>query len=39
LKAWVVGEGATQWDMNGIGQRGDMPPISMEQLRKIKAKY
>ncbi len=38
FKAWVVGEG-NAWDLNGIGQRGDMPPITMEQLRKIKAKY
>lgn len=38
LKAWVVGEGS-QWDMNGIGQRGDMPPITLEQLRKMKLKY
>ncbi|GAB4215609.1 MAG: cytochrome C [Rhodoferax sp.] len=38
IKAWIVGEG-NQWDMNGIGQRGDMPPITLEQLRRIKAKY
>jgi hypothetical protein len=38
LKAWVVGEG-NQWDMNGIGQRGDMPPVTLEQLRRIKTKY
>ncbi|GAB4403339.1 MAG: cytochrome C [Rhodoferax sp.] len=38
IKAWVVGEG-NEWDMNGIGQRGDMPPITLEQLRRIKAKY
>lgn len=38
LKAWVVGEG-NQWDMNGIGQRGDMPPITLEQLRRMKLKY
>jgi len=38
LKAWVVGEG-NQWDMNGIKQRGDMPPITLEQLRKMKLKY
>ena len=38
LKAWVVGEGQ-QWDMNGIGQRGDMPPITLEQLRRMKLKY
>jgi len=38
INAWVVGEG-NKWDMNGIGQRGDMPPITLEQLRRIKAKY
>lgn len=38
FKAWVVGEGATQWDMNGTAQRGDMPPITAEQLKRIKAK-
>jgi len=38
LKAWVIGEG-DQWDMNGIKQRGDMPPITLEQLRKMKLKY
>jgi len=38
LKAWVVGEG-NEWDMNGIGQRGDMPPITLEQLRRMKLKY
>jgi hypothetical protein len=38
LKAWVVGEG-DQWDMNGIKQRGDMPPITLEQLRRMKLKY
>lgn len=38
VNAWVVGEG-NKWDMNGIGQRGDMPPITLEQLRRIKAKY
>ena len=38
LKAWVVGEG-NQWDMNGIKQRGDMPAITLEQLRRIKANY
>lgn len=38
LKAWVVGEGE-QWDMNGIKQRGDMPPITLEQLRRMKLKY
>ena len=38
LNAWVVGEG-NKWDMNGIGQRGEMPPITLEQLRRIKAKY
>lgn len=38
IKAWVVGPG-NQWDMNGIGQRGDMPPITLEQLRKMKLKY
>lgn len=38
ITAWVVGEG-NKWDMNGIGQRGDMPPITLEQLRRIKAKY
>ena len=38
LKAWVVGEG-NQWDMNGIKQRGDMPAITLEQLRRIKSSY
>lgn len=38
IKAWVVGEGQ-QWDMNGIGQRGEMPPITLEQLRRMKLKY
>ena len=38
LKAWVVGEGE-QWDMNGIKQRGDMPPITLEQLRRMKLQY
>jgi len=38
INAWVVGED-NKWDMNGIGQRGDMPPITLEQLRRIKAKY
>jgi hypothetical protein len=38
VKAWVVGEGA-EWDMHGIGQRGDMPAITLEQLRKMKVKY
>jgi len=38
ITAWVVGEG-NKWDMNGIGQRGEMPPITLEQLRRIKAKY
>jgi len=38
LKAWVIGEG-DQWDMNGIKQRGDMPPITLEQLRRMKLKY
>jgi hypothetical protein len=38
INAWVVGEG-NKWDMNGIGQRGDMPPITLEQLRRIKTKY
>ena len=38
LKAWVVGEG-NQWDMNGIKQRGDMPAMTLEQLRRIKASY
>ena len=38
LKAWVVGEGE-QWDMNGIKQRGDMPPITLEQLRRMKLLY
>jgi hypothetical protein len=35
---WVVGEG-NKWDMNGIKQRGDMPPITLEQLRRMKLKY
>ncbi|WP_296492562.1 cytochrome C [Rhodoferax sp.] len=38
VNAWVVGEG-NKWDMNGIGQRGDMPPITLEQLRRMKLKY
>ncbi len=38
ITAWVGGEG-NKWDMNGIGQRGEMPPITLEQLRRIKAKY
>jgi len=38
IKAWVVGEG-NEWDMNGIKQRGDMPPITLEQLRRMKLKY
>jgi len=38
LKAWVVGEG-NEWDMNGIKQRGDMPPITLEQLRRMKLAY
>ena len=38
FKAWVVGEGAAPWDMNGADQIGDMPPMSAEQLKRIKAK-
>ncbi len=38
VKAWVVGEG-NDWNLNGIGQRGDMPPVTLEQLRQVKAKY
>jgi len=38
IKAWVVGEG-NEWDMNGIKQRGDMPPITLEQLRRMKLAY
>jgi len=38
VKAWIVGEG-NQWNLNGLKQRGDMPPVTLEQLRQVKAKY
>lgn len=38
VNAWVVGEG-NKWDMNGIKQRGEMPPITLEQLRRMQLKY
>jgi len=38
VKAWVVGEGK-EWNLNGIKQRGEMPPITLEQLRQVEAKY
>jgi len=38
VKAWIAGEGK-EWNLNGIGQRGDMPPVTLEQLRQVKAKY
>lgn len=38
VKAWIAGEGQ-EWNLNGIGQRGDLPPITLEQLRQVKAKY
>lgn len=38
VKAWVVGEGK-EWSLNGIKQRGEMPPITLEQLRQVQAKY
>jgi len=38
FKAWIVGEGK-EWNLNGIGQRGEMPPVTLEQLRQVKAKY
>lgn len=39
VKAWVMGAEGKQWHLNGIGQRGDMPPVTLEQLREVKAKY
>lgn len=38
VKAWIAGEGK-DWNLNGLGQRGDMPPVTLEQLRQVKAKY
>ncbi|PKO61101.1 MAG: cytochrome C [Betaproteobacteria bacterium HGW-Betaproteobacteria-18] len=38
VKAWVVGEGK-EWNLNGVGQRGDMPPVTLEQLRQVQTKY
>lgn len=38
FKAWIVGEGK-EWNLNGLGQRGEMPPVTLEQLRTVNAKY
>lgn len=38
FKAWVVGQGEAHWDINGSVQIGDMPPMSAEQRKRIKAK-
>lgn len=38
IKAWVMGEGH-EWNLNGVRQRGEMPPVTLEQLRAVKAKY
>ena len=37
MTEWVVGEGNT-WDLNGRGPIGDIPPVTPEQLGRIKAK-
>lgn len=38
VKAWIVGEGK-EWNLNRLNARGDVPGITIEQLREIKAKY
>lgn len=38
VKAWIVGEG-NEWFLNRLNPRGDVPGVTIEQLRQVKAKY